>query len=104
MGKPVPIQKTQSKEQKIKELESMLLAMTQGIVDSPEEIMVFPGLGEGFVHFEVRCSNSDAGTLIGTRGIHAEAIRTLMTAAGAVRKIRVTLLILAKDGNQYTPK
>jgi len=88
----------------IEELQKMLETMAKGIVDEPEEIVILPASGEGFVHFEVRCDNKDAGTLIGTRGKHAEAMRTLMMAAGAVRKIRVTLQILGRDGNQFIPR
>lgn len=85
------------------ELREMLETMARGIVDQPEDIVVFPAPGDGFVHFEVRCDNRDAGTLIGRRGVHAEAIRTLIMAAGAVRNLRVTLQILGRDGDQYSP-
>jgi predicted RNA-binding protein YlqC (UPF0109 family) len=101
---PMNAPATVPKKTSIEELEAMLLTMTRGIVDSPGDVVVFPAPGDGFCHFEVRCDNSDAGTLIGTRGKHAEAIRTLMMAAGAVRKIRVTIQILGRDGNQYAPR
>jgi len=100
MGNPVPIPKKSA----IEELEEMLLAIARGIVDSPDDIVVFPAPGDGFVHFEIRCDNNDTGALIGARGKHADAIRTLMMAAGAVRRTRVTLQILGRDGNHYTPK
>lgn len=85
------------------ELREMLETMAKSIVDQPEDIVIFPAPGDGFVHFEVRCDQRDAGTLIGRRGAHAEAIRTLMMAAGAVRGLRVTLQILGRDGDQYAP-
>lgn len=85
------------------ELKEMLEIVARGIVDHPDDIVIFPAPGDGFVHFEVRCDQSDAGTLIGRRGAHAEAIRTLMMAAGAVRNTRVTLQILGRDGDQYAP-
>lgn len=79
----------------------MLSAITKGIVDHPEEIVIFPAAGDGFVHFEVRTDNRDVGTLVGRRGAHADAIRTLMMAAGAVRGYRVTLQVLSRDGDDH---
>ena len=83
----------------VQELESMLSTITHGIVDSPNDVVIFPAAGEGFVHFEVRCDNNDFGTLVGRRGAHADAIRMLMMTAGAVRRLRVTLQILSRDGD-----
>lgn len=77
----------------------MLAAIARGMVDRPDEVVIFPAPGEGFVHFEVRCDNDDVGTLVGRRGAHVDAIRTLMMIAGAARKCRVTLQILSRDGD-----
>jgi hypothetical protein len=96
----VPVEKTQPNVP-VQELESMLYAIARGIVDHPDEVVIFPASGHGFVHFELRCDNSDVGTLVGRRGMHADAIRTLMMAAGAVRKMRVTLQILSRDGDDH---
>jgi len=87
--------------QAVAELEAMLSSMTRSIVDSPDDVVICPAEGRGFVHFEVRCDNDDVGTLVGRRGAHADAIRTLMMAAGAVRGIRVTLQILSRDGDDH---
>lgn len=95
--------KTKGKPDSVEELRDMLATIARGIVDQPEEIVIFPAPGQGFVHFEVRCDNNDAGTLIGKRGVHADAIRTLMMAAGAVRDMRVTLQILGRDGDRPSP-
>jgi predicted RNA-binding protein YlqC (UPF0109 family) len=84
-----------------KELGQMLLTITKSIVDHPEEVVVFPAPGKGFVHFEVRTDNRDVGTVVGRRGSHADAIRLLMMAAGAVRSYRVTLQIMSRDGDDH---
>ena len=83
----------------VEELEEILRTIARGIVDDPDEVVILPAAAAGFVHFEVRVANDDVGTLVGRRGAHAEAIRTLMMAAGAVRKYRVTLQILSHDGD-----
>ena len=79
------------------ELEELLDHMARSIVDKPEEIVINPARGRGFVAFEVISDDDDTGTLIGRRGKHAEAIRTMMMAAGAVRDIRVTVQIVSRD-------
>lgn len=79
------------------ELEELLIHMARMIVDKPEEVVVNPAKGRGFIAFEVICDDTDTGTLIGRRGKHAEAIRTMMMAAGAVRDIRVTVQIVSRD-------
>ena len=80
-----------------KELEDFLAHMTKMIVDKPEEVVVNPAKGKGFIAFEVICDETDTGTLIGRRGKHADAIRTMLMAAGAVRGIRVTIQIVSRD-------
>lgn len=90
-------EKVMAKQDPFEELEELLLHMAQLIVDRPEEVIVNPARGRGFVAFEVICDDGDTGTLIGRRGKHAEAIRTMMMAAGAVRDIRVTVQIVSRD-------
>ncbi len=80
------------------ELEAMLRSMSCGIVDLPSEVVIKAARGDGFVHFEVHCDDGDAGALIGTRGRYADAIRTLLQAAASVRKLRVTVHLMARDG------
>lgn len=82
------------------DLEDFLIHMTSMIVDKPEEVVVEPARGKGFIAFEVICDDKDTGTLIGRRGKHAEAIRTMMMAAGAVRDIRVTVQIVSRDQDE----
>lgn len=87
----------EKQQQSYQELEDFLIHMASMVVDHPEEIVVEPAKGNGFVAFEVVCDDSDTGTLIGRRGKHAEAIRTMMMAAGAVRSIRVTVQIVSRE-------
>lgn len=77
----------------------MLRAMARGLVDHPDELVIVPAAGDGFVHFEVRTDNRDVGALIGRRGMNADAMRTILMAAGALRSIRVTVQILSRDGD-----
>jgi uncharacterized protein len=79
------------------ELETMVSTMAKMLVDYPDEIVVDTARGNGFVAFEVICGERDAGSLIGQRGKHAEAMRMLLMAAGAVRRIRVTVQFRSRD-------
>lgn len=100
MGSHLKAQETKANTDPFEELEGLLMHMAQMIVDKPEEVVVNPARGRGFVAFEVICDDKDTGTLIGRRGKHAEAIRTMMMAAGAVRDIRVTVQIVSRDQDE----
>ena len=75
----------------------MVKSMSKMLVDNPDEIVVRPAIGSGFVAVEVVCHEDDAGTLIGSRGRHAEAMRLLLMAAGAVRRVRVNVQFMSRD-------
>lgn len=93
----VKVEEVMPRPSPFEELEELLFHMARMIVDRPEEVVVNPAKGNGFIAFEVICDDTDTGTLIGRRGKHAEAIRTMMMAAGAVRDIRVTVQIVSRD-------
>ncbi|TFG38793.1 MAG: KH domain-containing protein [Candidatus Aminicenantes bacterium] len=88
------------------ELEDMLATMAKMIADNPDEVVVMPAVNRqgGFVAFEVICHEDDAGTLIGSKGKHADAMRTLLMAAGAVRKIRINVQIMSRDYDRIPPR
>lgn len=80
-------------------LENLVLTMCRALADRPEEVVVFPGHGEGFSHYDVRCESRDVGTLLGTRGAHVGAMRRILEASGDARGLRASLHIAARDGN-----
>jgi predicted RNA-binding protein YlqC (UPF0109 family) len=86
------------------ELEAMVLSMARMLVDHPDEVVVDAARGQEFVAFEVICGERDAGSLIGQRGKHAEAMRLLLMAAGAVRRIRVTVQFRSRDDDVLPPR
>jgi predicted RNA-binding protein YlqC (UPF0109 family) len=79
------------------ELENMVKTMATMLVDYPEDMIINTAKGDGFVAFEVVCGERDAGSLIGQRGKHAEAMRLLLMAAGAVRRVRVNVHFMSRD-------
>lgn len=82
-----------------KELENLVLTMAQSMADRPDEVVAFPGDGDGFSHYDVRCDHKDVGALLGTRGAHVDAMRKLLEAAGKIRNIRASIHVMARDGN-----
>ncbi len=81
------------------ELANLVLTIAKTMVDLPDEIVIKTARGDGFVHMEVYCHDKDVGALIGQRGKYADAIRMLVEVAGSVRKIRVSLRIMPRDGD-----
>ena len=86
------------------ELENMVRTMATMLVDHPEDLVVRTARGEGFIAFEVVCEERDAGSLIGQRGKHAEAMRLLLMAGAAVRRIRVTVQFMSRDQDALPPR
>jgi predicted RNA-binding protein YlqC (UPF0109 family) len=94
VGDPKPM----TKRDPYQELEEMILYNCQMLADFPDDVTVSPARGEGFVHFEVRCHESDVGSLVGKRGANAESMRTLTAAAATMRKIRLSFQVVSRDG------
>lgn len=93
-----------STENPYDELENMVTTMARMLVDNPSEVVVDAARGQGFVAYEVICGERDAGSLIGQRGKHADAMRLLLMAAGAVRRIRVTVQFRSRDDDVLPPR
>ena len=70
-------------------LRDLLHANVCSIVDDETSVEVLEQESEGGVLFEVRVGKEDVGKVIGKKGRIANAIRTLMKAAGAKRSTKV---------------
>lgn len=86
------------------ELEDMVRHMATMIVDRPNEIVIDTAQGNGFIAFEVCCDETDAGAMVGKRGKHAEAMRTLLMAAATARGVRVTVQFMSRDQDALPPR
>jgi len=62
-----------------------LLFIVRSIVDQPDEVRITVGTGsrQNTTRYEVQVGDGDMGRVIGKRGRTAEAIRTVVRAAGA---------------------
>jgi len=75
-------------------LESALLHLVKGIVDSPDDVRVESHESPRGEVLEVRVNPADLGRVIGRGGRIARALRTVVRAAGVHGDRRVTLEIV----------
>jgi hypothetical protein len=75
----------------MKELVEMI---AKALVDSPDEVNVTEVEGEQTTVVELRVAQSDLGKVIGKQGRTAQAVRTILGAAGMKVRKRFVLEIL----------
>ena len=71
--------------------------LVKALVDKPEEVNISQTEGESVTILEIRVALDDAGKVIGKEGRIANAIRTIVKAAGAKNKKRVTVEIMTQE-------
>ncbi len=75
-------------------MKALIELMAKSLVDRPEEVSVGEVEGERTVVFELRVATSDIGKVIGKQGNTAQAMRTILSAAGTKLGKRCVLEIL----------
>lgn len=73
---------------------ALLTYLAQGLVDLPEEVRVEPADDGRRTVLELRVAPGDLGKVIGRQGRTARALRTVISAAAARRRERVSVDIL----------
>jgi len=71
--------------------------LVKALVDKPEEVKISQIEGESITILEIRVASDDAGKVIGKDGRIANAIRTIVKAAGAKNKNRITVEIMTQE-------
>jgi predicted RNA-binding protein YlqC (UPF0109 family) len=71
--------------------------LVKALVDKPEEAKISQTEGESVTILEIRVAPDDAGKVIGRDGRIANAIRTLVKAAGSKSQKRVTVEIMTQE-------
>ena len=72
----------------------LLKHIVQAMVDYPEEVQITEVKGGQTTILELRVAKSDMGKVIGKQGRNAQAIRSILNAASAKNRQRVTLEIV----------
>jgi hypothetical protein len=76
------------------DMKALVELMAKSLVDKPEEVIVAVTEGEKTSIFELRVASSDIGKVVGKQGKTAQAMRTIMSAAGTKLDRRYVLEIL----------
>jgi uncharacterized protein len=76
------------------DMKALVELMAKSLVDKPEEVIVAVADGEKTSIFELRVASSDLGKVVGKQGKTAQAMRTIMSAAGTKLDKRYVLEIL----------
>jgi len=82
-------EKTEQTEQTEKTIKELVELIARKLVDHPEQVSVNEVCGEYSCVIELKVAKDDIGKVIGKKGAHAQAIRTLLMAASG------------KDGKRY---
>ena len=75
-------------------MKELVETIVKAMVDHPAEVEVSEVMGQQCCIIEVKVARRDIGMIIGKRGAHAQAIRTIITAAGGKLKMRYVLEIV----------
>ena len=75
-------------------LEELLAEMAKTLVDHPEEVQVRAVQGQAMTNLELRVHPEDIGKVIGRHGRTAQALRTIIGAAGWKLHEHVTVEII----------
>lgn len=75
-------------------MKQVLEVIIKNLVDNKDAVSINEIENEKGVTFQVKVDDSDIGKIIGRQGKTAKAIRTLMKAAGAKYKKRLSVEIL----------
>jgi predicted RNA-binding protein YlqC (UPF0109 family) len=68
-------------------MKDLISDIVKALVDQPDEVLVNEIEGGHTIVLELSVAKSDMGKVIGKRGRHAQAIRTILSAAsGKLRK------------------
>lgn len=77
-------------------MKELVEIITKALVDNPDEVRVNETEGESIVILEINVGADDVGKIIGREGRIANAIRTVVKAAAAKQRKKVTVEIITK--------
>ena len=75
-------------------MKELLIYLATSLVDYPENVTVEETEGERSITFSLKVDERDMGKVIGKQGKNAQAIRTIMKAAGSKTDKKVIVDII----------
>lgn len=86
-----------TREELVKNIQVILSSILAQLLAEPELAFVSVRLGERTAVFEIDLVQKDFGRLIGTRGKHIDALRTIVTAMAGSHGVRAVVLVKDQD-------
>ncbi|MDR2431917.1 MAG: KH domain-containing protein [Candidatus Margulisbacteria bacterium] len=80
-------------------MKNLVELLVKSLVDNQEQVNVTETAGSSVIIIEIKVDPSDVGKIIGKEGRIANAIRTVVKAAGAKQNKKVTVEIVTDDNN-----
>ncbi|MDR1452604.1 MAG: KH domain-containing protein [Candidatus Margulisbacteria bacterium] len=78
-------------------MNNLVELLVKALVDNQEQVNVSETSGNSITVIEISVAPEDVGKIIGKEGRIANAIRTVVKAAGAKQNKKVTVEIVTKD-------
>lgn len=78
-------------------MKQLVELIVKALVDKQDEVQIKETVGDSVVILEITVSPEDVGKVIGKEGRIANAIRTVVKAAGAKQNKKVNVEILSKQ-------
>lgn len=85
------------KNEDVMEMRDLVEAIVKAMVDHPEQVVCREVQGTHSCVLELEVAKEDIGKVIGRKGIHADAIRRIVHAAGGKKKMRYVLEIIEEQ-------
>ena len=85
-------------------MHELVTMIVRALVDDPEQVAVNKVEGERSIIFEVRVADDDLGKVIGKNGRIANALRTLVRAAGTKERKSIWVDINKHGESAVTPE
>ena len=76
------------------EVRELVEAIVKALVDRPDEVVITEVSGAHSCVLELQVAPGDVGKVIGKKGVHADAIRRIVSAVGGKKKKRYVLEII----------
>jgi len=83
-----------AEETNVLDVRELVEEIVKALVDRPEQVVCREVQGTHSCVLELEVAKEDIGKVIGRKGIHADAIRRIVHAAGGKKKIRYVLEII----------
>lgn len=80
-------------EKKTTDLDEVMIQVIRLLVDRPERVQIKTASTDSTTFYDILVDGGDVGTVIGPKGKHITAVRTVFMAAAAVKGQRIAVSV-----------